>query len=651
MDRIRELVNTLNTYRDSYYNRNTSLVSDFQYDMLFNELRELEERYNIHYEDSPTQSVGYKVVSELPEVAHNHLMLSLDKTQDPVEALKYFGTQPIVIMPKMDGLTCTVWYKDGKLFRAETRGDGKTGEDITHNAPHILGIPMTIPQSQETIVDGEVIITYDTFNKINAQRIVDGEEEFKHPRNLATGTVRQFNSRVCAERNPIFVAWKYVKGSQSDSFTARMQELDNLNFKVVRYYPVRDIDVPTFEQYVTRIKDEMKHCDYPIDGCVLGFDDIEYGISLGGTAHHFNDQLAFKFYDDRYETHIRDIDWTMGKTGILTPTAVFDTVIIDGTEVSRASMHNISVMKDLNPTTGCTAYVYKANQIIPQIDYCEDDGQFLFEIPDYCPICGGQVIRIKENDSEMLMCNNDYCTGKLLGKLNSFVSKTGMNIEGLSKSTILKFMELGYISDYASIYTLFQHRPNLINIEGFGITSIDKILGNIESSRKVKLEKFISAINIPNISTSTAKVIAKHFSYDWFNFKGALDSNFDFTVIDGIGDKTRSSILEWWFDNKTQVNRLAEFMIWDKLENAKTVQTSFTGKKFCITGSFEYSRDEIKKELESYGGIFVSGVSKKLDYLFVGDNAGSKLKKAQELGITIVEEEFYNSFINNIRKE
>ena len=647
MKELRELVDKLNNYRNSYYNKSVSQVSDFYYDKLLDELLEKEKEAGFAYPDSPTQTVGYTVVSELQEVLHNHLMLSLDKTQDPNDVIKYFGKHCYVIMPKMDGLTCTVRYVDGKLVRAETRGDGKVGEDITHNAPHILGIPTTIPQTQETIVDGEVIITYDTFNKINAQRMVEGEEEFKHPRNLAAGTVRQFNSRICAERNPIFVAWKYVKGSQSDSFTTRLEELDNLNFKVVRHYTVRDITVEEFENYSERIKEEMKHLDYPIDGCVVGFDDIEYGKSLGGTTHHFNDQLAFKFYDDRHETHIRDIDWTMGKTGVLTPTAIFDNVNIDGTDVSRASLHNLTIMKELNVTKNCTAYVYKANMIIPQVDYCDNDGDEPFDIPTTCPICGGVTKCVQDKDSMVLMCDNPDCDGKLLGKLNSFVSKTGLDIEGLSKSTLSKFIDLGFINNYTDIFNLFRWRENLINLEGFGVTSIDKILSNIEKSRTNTLDKFLSAVNIPNVSKTSAKALAEHFDYDWFLFKNAVSTYYDFTKIDGFGEKTSYNIYTWYHENKVMIDNTASFMIWIKpLRNLNTVHNSFSGKKFCVTGSFDISRDELKKKLEDLGGVFVSGVSKNLDYLFCGEKAGSKLSKAQNLGITIVID--YEEFIKSI---
>lgn len=648
---IRELIDKLNMYRNTYYNENKSLITDYQYDKLFDTLKQLEDTHKIYFPDSPTQSVGYKVISELEEVVHNHPMLSLDKTQDAEEALSYFQDRAFVMMPKMDGLTCTLRYVDGKLVSAETRGDGHVGELITHNAPHITGIPLTINNKAETVVDGEVIMTWETFKKINDARVVSGEEDFKHPRNLAAGSVRQLNSKVCADRECRFVAWKLVKGCDSNSFSYRLNFLDDLGFMVVRNYLVRNITKEEFDTYSNRIRDEMKYLDYPIDGLVLGFEDVEYGRSLGSTGHHFKDQLAFKFYDERYKTRIRYIDWTMGKTGALTPTAIFDPVIIDGTEVSRASMHNITIMNNLNPTYECTAYVYKANQIIPQIDYCKDDGTLPFDIPERCPVCGGHTGRVKENDTEVLMCLNSNCVGKKLGKLNSFVSKTGMDIEGLSKSTIEKFMHLAFISDFVSIYNLFKYRERLIQIEGFGVKSIDKILNNIEKSRRVKLDRFISAIGIPNISTASAKVIAEYFNHDWFQFTGALDTNFDFTAIEGVGEKTRLTMLEWWFNHKKEINLLAEFMIWDKPQTVEVPQTSFAGKKFCITGSFEYPREEIKKELESYGGVFVSSVSKKLDYLFVGDNAGSKLKKAQELGINIVEEEFYRSFITNLLEE
>lgn len=648
-EEIRNLVTYLNNLRDKYYNENISIISDYQYDMLMDKLDQMEKETGIIFTNSPTQSVGYKVVSELKQVVHNHPMLSLDKTHDVSVVQKYFKGRSYVMMPKMDGLTCTLWYSGGKLVRAETRGDGHTGEDITHNAPHILGIPLTIPYSHEIIIDGEVIITKDTFRRINDRREVSGDEPFKHPRNLAAGSVRQLNSRVCAERKPIFIAWKYVKGSTASSFAERLKEIDYLNMKTVRYYLVKDLDNNEFEEFRTRVEEEMRYCDYPIDGLVLTFDDIEYGESLGHTEHHFYDSLAFKFYEDRYDTIVRNIDWTMGKTGVLTPTAIFDTVNIDGTDVSRASLHNLTIMENLNIKKNCTAYVYKANDIIPQIDYCDNDSTEEFTLPNVCPVCGGPVKVVKDNDAATLVCDNPDCEGKLLGKLSSFVSKNGMDIEGLSKSTLAKFIDSSYVNTYSDIYELYNLRHILIRMEGFGPKSIDKILNNIEQSRDCSLSKFLSAINIPNISTASAKLLAQKFDNDWDKLVNALENGFDFSTIEGFGEKTNIQIHTWYDNNKDIILPLASYMRWSI--PAAASETFFTNRKFCISGSFDRSRDEIKAELESYGGVFVSDVSKKVEYLFAGAKSGSKLNKAKELGITIVEAADYDSFIQKLRGE
>lgn len=640
IERIKELVGLLNQYRDEYYNNSTSQISDFEYDKLYDELSELEKSTGFIMTISPTQSVGYEVKSELTKVKHNHPMLSLDKTKDINDIVNFLGDRDGICMAKMDGLTCSLRYVGGELVSAETRGDGEIGEDILHCAKTIKNIPLHIECHDEIVVDGEVIITYDNFDKINF--MLPEDEKYKNPRNLASGSIRQLDSGIAAQRNMEFIAWKLVKGwfipfnssRNKNSFRDRLILLYALGFDVVT---CMQVDKHNVDKAIDWVKSACEKSGFPIDGCVIGYDDVAYGESLGATGHHLKSQIAYKFYDELYETRLINIEWTMGKTNALTPTAVFETVNIDGTDVSRASLHNISIIKKLGLTNNCTVRVYKANQIIPQIDSCLQDGQGDIEIPKYCPVCGGETEVVQDNKTEVLMCANPNCSGKLLGRLNNFVSRRCMNIEGLSEATLERFISLGYINDFKSIYHLSDYKNKLVLLDGFGLKSVQKLLQSIEKSRDVKLENFIAALGIPDVGVSTAKTIAARFS-DYRDFI-VRAPRFDWAELDGIGYFTAQKINSFITTNLKEIRELAHEMRFVDQESNEIEDNSLNGLKFCITGSFSQSRDILKQKLESKGAKFVSGVSKNLDVLYCGDKAGSKLTKAQSLGVRVAYED------------
>jgi len=649
---MRQLVEQLNEYRNAYYNDNESLVTDLEYDNLYDNLVKLEEKCGVVLSNSPTRTVGYKVASDLPEVKHNFPpMLSLNKSKELKDMKKFLGTRPALVMAKMDGLTIRITYKDGKVWRAETRGDGEVGEDVTHNISFVKDVPLQIPVQEEVIVDGEVIVTRDNFARLREKFVDNKGKKYKNARNFAAGSIRLHDSQKAAERCLQFVAWKFVKGSEYKHFSSRLNHLAEYGFNTTPYFElVRAMDESDYKVATDNIQEICEKLNYPIDGCVFSFNECEYMDSLGFTSHHSKAQLAYKFYDEKYDTVIRGIDWTMGKTGALTPTAMFDTVEIDGTDVCRANLHNLTIMKQLNVRKDCTARVFKANMIIPQVDSVDDDGVADFEIPTSCPVCGGNTKVTKENDSEVLICSNPNCKGKLLGKLCTFVSKQGFDIDGLSEGKLEFLIDNNYVTDFQDIFTLYKRGYRLENEQGWGEHSVRKLLDEIDRSKNISVENFLSAMSIPNVGLTTAKSIAEHFSNDMEKIVEALDNEFDWSTISGFGEKTSEQINSWYSKNFSIFNNILSYVTIKKPEVKEVVLTNspIAGKTFCITGKFEYPRSAIQKEIEACGGIFVNSVTKKTDVLFVGDDAGSKLKKAQELGITIVEEEHFRAWLDGI---
>lgn len=640
---IRALVSQLNEYCDAYYNRNESMITDKEYDLLFDRLVEMEKETGIVLSNSPTVRVGYKVASDLPEVTHDFPpMLSLDKSKELKDMKKFLGTKPALVMAKMDGLTIRITYKDGKVWRAETRGDGEVGEDVTHNISVVKDVPLQLPVKDEIVVDGEVIVTRDNFARLREKFVDNKGKKYKNARNFAAGSIRLHDSQKAAERCLQFVAWKFVKGSEYKHFSSRLNHLDEYGFNTTPYFElVGAMDESNYQVATDNIQEICEKLNYPIDGCVFSFNECEYMDSLGFTSHHSKAQIAYKFYDEKYDTVIRDIDWTMGKTGALTPTAMFDTVEIDGTDVSRASLHNLTIMKQLNVRKDCTARVFKANMIIPQVDSVDDDGVADFEIPTTCPVCEGATKVTRDNDSEVLVCSNLNCKGKLLGKLCAFVSKQGMDIDGLGENSLDDFIHFGFLTRLSDVFKLRDHYHFICNMDGWSVYSADKLLDSIEASRDVSLEKFIAALSIPNIGLASAKTIAKHFDYNVGEFYDAITGNYAWSLIDGFGEKTEQDIYDWYHDNKEEFDQLLSYVrIKSPAVQAPIVTDSpVSGKTFCITGTFNSGkREALKTRIEQLGGIFVDGVTKKTDILFVGDKAGSKLKKAQDLNIIIYDE-------------
>lgn len=650
IDRTKELVKQLNYHRNLYYNESRPEISDFEYDQLFDELRNLEQETGFVMAISPTQTVGYEVKSSLSKVTHNHPMLSLDKTKNIDDVIKFLDGKDGVVMAKMDGLTCSVRYLNGKLISAETRGNGEIGEDILHCAKTIKNLPLEINCLDEVIVDGEVIITYDDFEKINAT--LPEDERYKHPRNLASGSIRQLDSSIAAQRDMKFIAWKLIKGINNNSFFDRWIFMDSLGFDVVPLFqlPHQLINEKLIEHSIVLMKENAKKEGFPIDGCVFGYDDVAYGESLGATGHHLRSQLAYKFYDELYDTRLQYIDWTMGKTGVLTPTAVFDSIEIDGTEINRASLHNISIIKSLGLTNGCTVRVYKANQIIPQIDSCEQDGDGEIEIPSVCPICGGLTSIQKENDSEVLVCTNPECSGKLLGRLNHFVSKKAMGIDGLSEATLELLISNSYINNFDDIYHLSDCFDELIHLPGLGPKSVEKLLLSIEKSRAVKLENFLVALCIPNIGTSAAKTISKACGGNLNTLIMMWANDFDFTMLDDFGEVTAKSFTNYFDEYINEIEALASHMKFIAPEVKAENNVDLGGKSFCVTGSLNIykNRDELIKDIETHGGKIVGSVSKKIDYLLTNDadSGSTKARKAAELNIPIINEVEFRHMIS-----
>ena len=645
--RLKELTEQLNRYRNSYYNNSESLISDKQYDDLFDELQVLEEETGIVMSNSPTKTVGYEVKSKLEKVKHSHPMLSLDKTKSTDDLIKFSDGRDCIISLKLDGLTVLNTYDNGVLRQSETRGNGEEGEIITHNAKVFDNLPLNIPFDRKFEIEGEAIITQSDFEKIN----VNGE--YKNCRNLASGSVRQLDSNITKDRHVRFIAWKIPFGvtTYSKGFEIAAQ----YGFEVVPYVKYNS-SIDNIEKKIEELKTIAKEKSLPIDGLVITYNNVEYGKSLGVTGHHPKHSLAFKFYDDVYPTELLDVEFTMGKTGVLTPTAMFKPVEIDGTVVEKASLHNISIMKELGIThKGQIVNVFKANQVIPQIDSVEpidsDDELDVIEIPTKCPICGSATEIVKDNESEVLICTNPDCRGKLLGQLSHFVSKNAINIDGLSVQTLQKLIDLGWVKSFPDIYHLFDHKEEMYKLDGFGKKSVDKLLDNIQKSRNTELSRFIYALSIPLIGRTASKEIAKACYDDITIFIGMIKSNQLYKLvndIDGFGDTMLKSLCDYVKLHMSGIEALSEEFIFAKRE-CNSSKSDLSGKTFVITGSLNHykNRDELVGVIESLGGKISGSVSSKTSFLINNDTESnsSKNRKAKELGIPIISE---SNFLNMI---
>ena len=640
VDRIKELISILNKASDAYYNSGDPIMTDYEWDNLYDELAKLEEETGVIYLNSPTQIVGYEVKTKLEKVTHSHPMLSLGKTKSVNDLVKFSNGKDCIISLKMDGLTVLNTYEDGNLVQSETRGNGEVGELITHNARVFDNLPVSIDMDKKFEIEGEAIITKDDFDKINSK--LKDDEKYKNPRNLASGSVRQLDSKIAKDRHVKFVAWKIPYGFTR--FTDGFKFAEKLGFDVVPYsrYNSKTDDINVIVEYLKDLSDEK---GYPIDGLVITYDNVEYGKSLGMTGHHPRHSLAFKFYDEEEATKLKDIEWGMGKTGQLTPVAIFDDVEIDGTTVNRASLHNVSILKELRLGIGDEITVYKANQIIPQLRENLTKSNTI-TIPTTCPICGEPTKIVKDNDSEVLMCTNDNCAGKLLGKLCHSVSKNALNIEGLSEATIQKFIDLGWLKSIRDIYYLYLHKIDMYKLEGFGRKSVNKLLSSIEDSRNTDLVRYIYAQSIPLIGHTASKAISKMCDGDLNTFiehmsKGAKA----FGKIDGIGSEMIKSLKKWWDINYLEFVDAATVFTFKKKEPVYISGTDLTGKVFVITGSLTQfrNRDEMKERIESLGGKVSGSVSAKTTALINNDieSTSSKNKKAKQLNVPILTENMF----------
>lgn len=634
IERIKTLVTLLNKASDAYYNTGDTIMEDHEFDTLLEELRSLEQETGFVMTTSPTHKVGYEVKSELQKVTHNHPMLSLAKTKDWNEFIVHFGSKDVIGMLKMDGLTCSLRYIDGELVSAETRGNGEIGEDIFHNIKTVKTVPQKIPYKGELIVDGEIICTYDDFEPFST--------EYKNPRNFASGSIRLLDSNECAKRPLTFVAWNVIKGfDDENSFLRKLVLIDELGFTVVPWTSSFDWDAKEF------LVNKAKKLGYPIDGLVGRFGDIKYGEGLGATSHHSNAAYAFKFSDETYETILRGVEWNTTRTGIIAPVAVFDEVDLDGALTTRATLHNLSIIEQLELGIGDTITVYRSNMVIPKIDDNLTRSNTL-KIPTVC-LCCGHPTEVKYTDnSKVLMCTNPDCPAKKLARFTHFVSRKCMNIDGLSERTLELLISNNLIKNFRDIYHLKEHMGKLCTLDGMGKKSVENLLNNIEKSRDVKLENFIAALGIPNIGLSAAKAISKKFNGSHYDFVLALaNDNYDFSQIDDFGEITNKSLHDWWHSKDPMVELLpmeVNFIVEDTGSN-----TNLDGKSFCITGSLTHyaNRDVLVKAIEDNGGKYVSSVSKKTDYLINNDKTSTsgKNKKAMDLNIPIISEEDFIKMI------
>lgn len=639
---IRPLIDKLNYYT-KMYDEGHPEISDREWDDMYFQLQSAERFYNVYYEDSPTQRVNYQVVNELNKVEHNHKMLSLDKTKDTDVVSSFIGSQPYLAMLKMDGLTCSLRYIGGKLVSAETRGNGLVGEDILHNALVVKNIPNKIDYKEELIVDGEIICKYSDFEKFS--------NEYANPRNFASGSIRLLDSAECAKRNLSFIAWEVVKGLEDNSFSKKLNSLSSLGFTVVD-----NVITKNYEEDIKLLKYFAEQKGYPIDGIVFKFDDVEYGKSLGETGHHFKNAIAYKFYDEEYETTLLDIEWTMGRTGVLTPVAILNPIDIEGTEVSRASLHNISIMEELlkyTPFKGQKVYVYKANMIIPQISRSEElfmdtivDKFEYIHIPKTCPICGGATKIVQENESKILMCDNPQCEGKLVNRIEHFFGKKGLDAKGISKATIEKLISWGWVESITDVFELSKHAKEWKNIQGFGEKSVTNILESIERSKSCVLESIISAAGIPLIGRTVARDLAKRFN-TYEDFRDAIRNGFDFTKFGGYGYEMHKAISTF---NYTELDDIVENYLTIEKNNDIINVEKLKDLTFCITGKVHIwkNRDELSKEIEKLGGKVTGSVSKNTNYLINNDvnSTSAKNNKAKELGVQIISEEDFKKIFD-----
>lgn len=672
IDRIKELTFLLKKASEAYYNTGNPIMTDSEFDSLLEELKQLENETGVVLSGSPTHNVGAKVLTELKKVKHNHPMLSLDKCHSVEEIIKFNKENKfLVAMPKLDGLTVTIKYQDGKLVSAETRGDGYIGCDITEHIKHFKNVPLFIDTKGTYIVDGEAIISNEDFEEINRIRISNGEEKFELSRSVASGTLNNLDTSVVADRKLQFIVWDVIEDQykHNNLLSINLSNAEMLGFDVIDMIgiiTIMQMDEMVIQRVIDKLKENANIKGFPIDGIVFKYDDIEYGKSLGATEHHFKNAIAYKFADDSVESTLKDIEWSVGKTGQITPVAIFDPINIEGSMVERASLHNLSIMYELYNQSwhsGLKVHVKKSNQIIPQIVSVKEGGDSKAKRLDYpriCPCCKGET-NVKEiNNTKTLYCLNPDCKGKLLCKLKHFVSKDAMNIDGLSEAKLQTLMDKGFIENYIDIYELYDKfgaSGDVAKLEGFGQKSAQNLFDAIEKSKNTTLDRFIYSLSIPMIGKTASKTISKFFNGDFVEFFYALENcvehsdnisiedfeRFNWLEIDGLGQAMVCSIIDFIKDSRNieMIWELSTYLDFQKPEENQG--SKFSGMTFVITGKlykFE-NRDKAKEFIESNGGKVSSAVSKKTNYLINNDilSTSGKNKTAKKFNIPIITEE------------
>ncbi|NLP46548.1 MAG: NAD-dependent DNA ligase LigA [Epulopiscium sp.] len=637
--RMKELVEILNKASRAYYQEDREIMSNQQYDALYDELEDLEQKTGIVFSNSPTQKVGYTVISSLPKVVHGSKMLSLDKTKEVIKLKHWLGKQKGILSWKLDGLTIVLTYKDGQLYQAVTRGNGEIGEDVTNNATVFQNIPLTIPFKNELIIRGEAVIKYSDFKKMN--QVLSEEEQYKNPRNLCSGSVRQLNNEITAKRNVNFFAFQLVQADHIDFDDSKQKQLEWLQsqgFEVVEFVTLQQEDierqVKTFEEQVTRN-------DFPADGLVLTYDSLSYSSSLGQTAKFPRDSIAFKWSDERKTTTLIEIQWNTSRTGLINPVAVFEPVELEGSTVSKASVHNLSILEELALGVGDKIEVYKANMIIPQVAYNRTPtGPVAY--PPICPACGGETEVKQMKEVKLLYCSNPYCSAKLVKSLTHFTSRNAMDIRGFSEATIEKFVDQGFLKSFGDIYRLNQYEDEIKNMEGFGERSYQNLMEAIKKSTHTQLSRFIYGLGIQNIGVSNATLLCEYFDYDLDSIRKAKIE--DFLNIAGFGEVIAQSIYHYFQipENQEIIEDVLSFLHFES-PIISEIEPLLQGKVVVITGSLNYfdNRQALQKEIEKRGGKVTGSVSKNTTYLINNDidSTSSKNKKAKELNIPIITEE------------
>lgn len=649
LERIKQLIKELNNASYAYYNQ-IPIMPDYEWDKMYDELISLEKETDIVLSNSPTHNVGYSVADELKEVEHNHPMLSLDKTKSVDELIEFIGDKDCFLSVKADGLTTSLHYINGKLIGAETRGNGVRGTECIQNVLTMENVPKEIPYKDELIIDGETIIGWDTFREINDK--LSEDKKYKHPRNLVSGSLQLLDSKEAANRNMRFVAWRVIKGFEHKTPSEDLFKAKDIGFEII---PI--LKSPRINQneeltiLLNHIRESANSHDIPYDGAVVAVDDYKIAESMGRTDKFFRHSMAYKYEDELFETVLTDIEWNTSKTGLINPVAIFEPVDLNGAITTRATLHNITYIKDMMLGVGDRIRVYRSNMVIPKVhDSIDKSGNF--NIPDKCPICGQSTRIVKENDSEVLMCENPDCNGKLLGKLVHAASRNALDIENLSESTIEKFINLGWLNSIQDMYHLSDHENEMKTLDGFGKKSVEKLLNSIEESRNTNLQRFLYSLSIPLLGKSASKMIAEAVDRDFDTFidemtiKGAKY----FRYLPGIGDILISSLNTYWKSHYSEIIQLANEFTFEKPNLIlDEIPNTLQGKTFVVTGSVHHykNRDELKADIVVHGGTVVGSVSSKTSYLINNDinSTSSKNQKAKSLNIPIISEEEFLQMI------